>query len=354
VAETADEALAHYAGTDEADEAEGADEVADHADDGGAPLDPAGLDAALAALRGGADVPPGHRSGFAALVGRPNVGKSTLLNALLERKVSIVTPKPQTTRHRILGLLNRPAYQIALVDTPGIHAGHRRMLNQYMNRSATASLDDADVIVFVVEALRWTDEDERVLERVRRANRPTILAVNKVDRAQPRAKLLPYVDNLSKRFDFAAVVPLSALKRDNLARLPDVIGGLLPEGPPMFPEDQVTDKSERFQAAELIREKLTMRLQEELPYGLTVEIERQEDLEDGRLAINAIIWVERPGQKAIVIGEGGALLKEVGRAARLDLNRLYGRRVHLELWVKVKENWADSAAALRSFGYEGS
>jgi GTP-binding protein Era len=223
-----------------------------------------------------------------------------------------------------------------------------------MNRSATASLDDADVIVFVVEALRWTDEDERVLERVRRANRPTILAVNKVDRAQPRAKLLPYVDNLSKRFDFAAVVPLSALKRDNLARLPDVIGGLLPEGPPMFPEDQVTDKSERFQAAELIREKLTMRLQEELPYGLTVEIERQEDLEDGRLAINAIIWVERPGQKAIVIGEGGALLKEVGRAARLDLNRLYGRRVHLELWVKVKENWADSAAALRSFGYEGS
>jgi GTP-binding protein Era len=317
-------------------------------------LDDAQIAATLAALRPVAAVPAGHRAGFAALVGRPNVGKSTLLNALLERKLSIVTPKPQTTRHRILGLLNRPGYQVALVDTPGIHDGRRRMLNQYMNRSATASLDDADVIVLVIEALRWTDDDERVLERVKRAGRPTVLAVNKVDRARQKARLLPYVEELSRRHEFAAVVPLSALKGDNVARLPDVIGGLLPEGPPMFPEDQLTDKSERFQAAEIIREKLTLRLQEELPYGLTVEIEREEELEDGRLAINAIVWVERPGQKAIVIGEGGGLLKEVGRAARLDLNVLYGRRVHLELWVKVKENWADSAAALRSFGYEGS
>jgi GTPase len=337
----------------------GDDDAPGHVDvtapvESGAALDAAGVDAALAALRPRADVPADHRAGFAALVGRPNVGKSTLLNALLERKLSIVTPKPQTTRHRILGLLNRPGYQVALVDTPGIHDGHRRMLNQYMNRSATASLDDADVIVFVVEALRWTDEDDRVLARVKRAGRPTVLAINKVDRAKPKEKLLPYVEALSKRHEFAAVVPMSALKRDNLARLPDVIGGLLPEGPPMFPEDQLTDKSERFQAAEIIREKLTLRLQEEVPYGLTVEIERQEELEDGRLAINAIIWVERPGQKAIVIGEGGALLKEIGRAARLDLNGLYGRRVHLELWVKVKENWADSAVALRSFGYEGS
>jgi GTP-binding protein Era len=298
--------------------------------------------------------PAGFRSGFAALVGRPNVGKSTLLNALLGAKVSIVTPKPQTTRHRILGLLNRPTYQIALVDTPGIHDGHRRMLNQYMNRSATASLEDADAVVFVVEALRFTDEDQRVLERVKRAGRPAVLAVNKVDRVRPKGKLLPFVEELSRRHEFAAVVPISAMKRDNLARLPDVIAGLLPEGPPLFPPEQVTDRSERFRTAEIIREKLTMRLQEELPYGLTVEIEREEELEDGRLAINAVIWVERPGQKAIVIGEGGALLKEVGRAARLDLNRLYGRRVHLELWVKVKENWADSAAALRSFGYEGS
>jgi GTP-binding protein Era len=304
-------------------------------------------------LLSSAPVPEGHRAGFAAIVGRPNVGKSTLLNALLGSKVSIVTAKPQTTRHRILGLLNRPDYQLALVDTPGIHDGHRRMLNQYMNRSATASLDDADVIVFVVEAMRWTDEDERVLLRVKRAGRPAVLVINKVDRAKPKSRLLPYVEEIAKRHEFSAVVPLSALKQDNLARLPDVIGALLPEGPPMFPAEQVTDRSDRFRAAEIVREKLTMRLQEELPYGLAVEIERMEDLEDGRLAVNAVIWVERPGQKAIVIGEAGALLKEVGRAARLDLNRLFGRRVHLELWVKVKENWADSAAALRSFGYEG-
>jgi GTP-binding protein Era len=341
-------------------DAAGDDEARLEIDDDGSDVvavgdDAPGLDAdAISAALAGPPVPDGHRSGFAALVGRPNVGKSTLLNTLLGSKVSIVTPKPQTTRHRILGLLNRPLYQIALVDTPGIHDGHRRMLNQYMNRSATASLEDADVVVFVVEALRWTDEDERVLQRVKRANRPTVLAINKVDRAKPKSRLLPFVDEIAKRHEFAAVVPMSALKGDNLARLPDVIGGLLPEGPPMFPAEQVTDRSDRFRAAEIIREKLTMRLQEELPYGLTVEMERLEDLEDGRLAINAVIWVERPGQKAIVIGEGGALLKEVGRAARLDLNRLYGRRVHLELWVKVKENWADSAAALRSFGYEGS
>lgn len=296
---------------------------------------------------------PPHRAGFAALVGRPNVGKSTLLNALLERKLSIVTPKPQTTRHRILGILTRPTYQIAIVDTPGIHDGHRRMLNQYMNRSASASLDDADVVVFLVEALRWTDEDERVLDRIKRAGRPAILVVNKVDRAQPRSKLLPYLEEMGRKFDFAAVLPISALKRDNLKQLPDVVAGFLPESPQMFPPEQYTDRSDRFQATEIIREKLTLRVQEELPYGLTVELEKVEELEDGRLEIHAVIWVERPGQKAIVIGEGGAVLKEIGRAARLDLNRLYGRRVHLELWVKVKENWADSAAALRSFGYEG-
>jgi GTP-binding protein Era len=177
--------------------------------------------------------------------------------------------------------------------------------------------------------------------------------VNKADRVRPREKLLPYLDELGRKHEFVAVVPLSALKRDNVARLPEVVAGFLPESPQLFPPEQYTDRSERFQAAEIIREKLTLRLQAELPYGLTVEIEKVDELEDGRLEIHAVIWVERPGQKAIVIGEGGALLKEVGRAARLDLNRLYGRRVHLELWVKVKENWADSAAALRSFGYEG-
>ncbi len=296
---------------------------------------------------------PAHRAGFVALVGRPNVGKSTLLNALLDRKLAIVSPKPQTTRHRILGLLNRPGYQIALVDTPGLHGGARRMLNQYMNRAAASSLADADLVAFVVEALRWNDEDARVLERIRSAHRPALVLVNKVDRARPRAKLLPFIESLAARHPFLEVVPVSALKADNVARLPDLFARHLPESPPLFPPEQVTDRSERFQAAEIVREKLMLRLQQELPYGLTVELERMDETPDGRLEIGAVVWVERPGQKAIVIGEGGALLKEVGTAARHDLNRLFGRRTHLELWVKVKENWADNANALKAFGYEG-
>jgi len=294
-----------------------------------------------------------HRAGFVAIVGRPNVGKSTLLNTLLERKLSIVSPKPQTTRHRILGLLNRPGFQIALVDTPGLHIGGRRMLNTVMNRTAATSLADADLVAFVVEALRFTAEDEKVLQRIQGAGRPTVLVVNKVDRAQPRERLLPFIASLTEMHPFIEVVPLSALKRDNVSALPLALAKHLPESPPMFPPEQVTDRSEKFQTTEIIREKLTMRLQQELPYGLTVEIERMDETEDGRLEIGAVIWVEREGQKAIVIGEGGSLLKEVGRSARYDLNKLFGRRTHLELWVKVKDNWADSANALRSFGYDG-
>ena len=294
-----------------------------------------------------------HRAGFVAIVGRPNVGKSTLLNTLLERKLSIVSPKPQTTRHRILGLLNRPGFQIALVDTPGLHIGGRRMLNTVMNRTAATSLADADVVAFVVEALRFTAEDEKVLQRIKGAGRPTVLVVNKVDRAQPRERLLPFIADLGAMHPFIEVVPLSALKYDNVSALPLALAKHLPESPPMFPPEQITDRSEKFQVTEIIREKLTMRLQQELPYGITVEIERMDETEDGRLEIGAVIWVEREGQKAIVIGEGGSLLKEVGRSARYDLNHLFGRRTHLELWVKVKDNWADSANALRSFGYDG-
>jgi GTP-binding protein Era len=292
-----------------------------------------------------------YRCGFAAIVGRPNVGKSTLLNALIGTKVSIVTPKPQTTRHRILGILTRPHSQIVFVDTPGIHVQERRVMNQYMNRSALSSLLDADVLLLVVEALQWTEDDERVLERVRDSNRPAIVVVNKVDRVREKPRLLPYLKELARRADFKAVVPLSAERRDNLAKLPKLIEELLPEGPAHFPTDQVTDRSERFLAAEIIREKLTWRLREELPYGLTVEIERFEEL-GNRLVIGAVVWVERPGQKAIVIGAGGERLKEIGRLARLELNELLKKAVHLELWVKVKENWADSEQALKSFGYE--
>ena len=294
------------------------------------------------------------RCGIAALVGRPNVGKSTLLNALLGSKVSIVSPKPQTTRTRIHGVLTRPGLQIVFADLPGIHTKQPRAINRYMNRTALSSLADSDVNLFVIEALRWTDEDERALGELRQAGRPIVLVINKVDRAKPKERLLPFIDEIVRKAEFAEVVPLSALKRNNIDRLPDVIARYLPESPQLYPPDQLTDVSDRFMAAEIVREKLTRRLQEEVPYGLVVEIEGMGDAEDepGKLVIQAVIWVERTGQKAIVIGKGGELLKEVGRAARLELRHHFGKPVHLELWVKVREGWTDDESALRSFGFE--
>jgi GTP-binding protein Era len=298
--------------------------------------------------------PPLVRCGFAALAGRPNVGKSTLLNTLLGRKVSIVSPKPQTTRTRIHGVLNRPGMQIAFVDLPGIHVKQTRAMNRYMNRTAISSLSDVDLNLFVVEALRWTEEDERVLEALKQAGLPVVLLINKVDRAHPKERLLPFIEQLSAKADFADIVPISATREATLARLPELIARHLPEQPRIFPEDQVTDSPDHFMAAELIREKLMLRLQEELPYGLVVEIEGMGDSEDepGKLVVQAVIWVERAGQKAIVIGKGGDLLKTVGRQARLDLNEYFGKPVHLELWVKVKEGWSDDENAMRKFGYD--
>jgi GTP-binding protein Era len=297
-----------------------------------------------------------HRCGYAAIVGRPNVGKSTLLNALVGTKLSIVAPKPQTTRHRILGILTQPRCQIVFVDTPGIHSTGRRVMNQYMNRSATSSLADADVILFVLEALVWNDEDARILERVKQAARPAIALVNKIDRVRDKGLLLPYLEALSRRMTFMDIVPISAENRVNLADLPQLVEKHLPRAPAFFPPDQLTDRSERFLAAEIVREKLTWRMREELPYGIAVQIERfeEEPGKDGkrRMAIGAVIWVERTGQKAIVIGAGGERLKEIGRLARLELNGLFDAIVHLELWVKVKENWADNEHALRAFGYD--
>ena len=294
-----------------------------------------------------------HRCGYVALIGRPNVGKSTLLNALVGQKVSITSPKPQTTRHRIVGILGGPGFQAVFLDTPGLHARQHRGLNRAMSRAALGSLAEADLLLLVVDATRWTQEDEAALERVRQSEKPVVLIVNKCDKVKPREKLLPTLERLSALHAFDAVVPLSALKGDNVERLKDVIAPLLPEGEAIYAEDQVTDRSVRFLAAEIVREKLTRVLQEELPYGISVEIERWEE-EDNRLLIGAVIWVEREGQRKIVIGEGGQRLKEVGQAARLDINDMLERRVHLELWVKVRENWADNEAALRQFGYDPS
>jgi GTP-binding protein Era len=292
------------------------------------------------------------RSGFVALAGRPNVGKSTLLNALVGQKLSIVTPRPQTTRHRVIGLLQLPEAQIAFVDTPGLHHGPRRALNRSMNRTAAAAVGEADVVLLVVEAMKWTTEDDLALERISSVGHATVAVVNKVDRVRPRERLLPFLAQLADRHTFKEIVPISASKGDNLAALRKLIVALLPQGEAMFPRDQLTDRSMNFRIAETIREKLTLELVEELPYGVAVEVEQIEVEEDGRKAVSAVIWVDRAGQKPIVIGAQGARLKRIGRAARLELNALFKERFHLILWVKVRQDWADDARALRQLGME--
>ena len=291
------------------------------------------------------------RSGFAALVGRPNVGKSTLLNALVGQKLSIVTPRPQTTRHRIVGISHLPNAQIAFVDTPGLHRHGSRALNRAMNRTASTSLNDADVVVLVIDATKWTAEDDLALERVAASHLPAIAAVNKIDQVRPRERLLPYLAELAKRHNFAAIVPLSALKGDNVDDLRNTIAQQLPVAPAMYADGELTDRSLEFRIAEMIREKLTLELNQEVPYGVAVEVERMGE-QDGQLTVDAAIWVDREGQKPIVIGAKGERLKRVGRSARVSLNALLGRRLHLTLWVKVRENWADNARALKQLGLE--
>ncbi|MGD9339402.1 MAG: GTPase Era [Chromatiales bacterium] len=291
------------------------------------------------------------RSGYVVIAGRPNVGKSTLMNRLLGEKLSIVSHKPQTTRHRILGVLSDTASQIVFVDTPGLHRDAARALNRSLNRAAKTAVADADLAVFVIEALRWTEEDDDVLQRLRQHEIPTFLAINKIDRIADKSALLPFIDDMRNRTGCEEIFPLSALKDDGVARLLDAIRTRLPVGPALFPADQLTDRSERFIAAEIIREKLTRALHQELPYGINVEIEAYQEDEKG-VRINAVIWVERPGQKAIAIGHKGETMKAVGRAARLDLKKRLGRPVHLELWVKVLSNWADNERHLRRFGYD--
>jgi len=296
-----------------------------------------------------------HRCGSVAVIGRPNVGKSTLTNALVGAKISIVSNRPQTTRHRLLGIASYPQGQIVLVDTPGLHRGQGKFkasaMSRVMNRAARGSLEDVNAAVMVIEAGRWDEEDTLAYNVLSDAGIPVVLVVNKVDRLKDKAALLPFLGQVSEGRQFAAVHPVSALKRKGLEALVKDLLALLPEAPPMFGEDEITDRSQRFLAGELVREQLMRQLGEELPYATTVEIERF--AEDGNLLrIGAVIWVEREGQKAIVIGKGGTRLKEIGAKARQQMERLFGAKVFLETWVRVREGWSDDEAALKAFGYE--
>lgn len=292
---------------------------------------------------------PDSRCGFVAIVGRPNVGKSTLLNHILGQKLSITSRKPQTTRHQVLGIKTEGPVQAIYVDTPGMHEEEPRAINRYMNKAATSALKDVDVAVFVVDQMSWTTADEMVLEKLSSLKCPVILAVNKVDRIENREALLPHLDMLSRKRDFAEIIPLSALKGMNLEPLEEAVGRFLPQSVHFYPDDQITDRSERFMASEMVREKITRQLGAELPYSVAVEIE--EFRRDGKtLHISALILVEREGQKKIMIGDKGERLRRIGQEARADMERLFDSKVMLRLWVKVKRGWADSERALKSLG----
>lgn len=291
------------------------------------------------------------RAGLVAIVGRPNVGKSTLMNHLLGQKVSITSRKPQTTRHRIHGILTRNDYQIVFADTPGIHSGEQRALNRYMNQAAMSALDGVDVICFMVDGLKWTPADEHVLNLLPDNDTPILLLINKVDALADKSGLLPHIDDLCQRRPFAEVVPVSALRGHNLPALEQALACRLPQAPFWFDEDQITDRSVRFMVAEIIREKVVRQLGDEVPHQVTVEIEMWTDGE--RLTdIAACILVERPGQKRILIGSGGERIKQIGTQARIDIEQLLERKVMLDLWVKVRSGWSDDLRALRSLGYD--
>ena len=291
------------------------------------------------------------KSGYVAIIGRPNVGKSTLINRVLGQKLCITSRRPQTTRHRILGIKTEESSQLVYVDTPGLHTDGKRAMNRYLNRAAASSIDDVDVILFMVDGLNWTDDDEQVLERLKsNATAPVILVLNMVDKLSDKAMLLPHVEKITQEYNFAKVLPISASKGINVDELETEIKQLVPEGELIFPEDQFTDRSSRFLAAELVREKLFRQLGQELPYSLTVEIEQYKQ-EDELIRISAVIYVERSGQKSIVIGKKGELLKAVGREARIEMEGMFDSKVFLELWVKVRDGWSDNDRMLKNLGY---
>ena len=289
--------------------------------------------------------------GFIAIVGRPNVGKSTLLNQLLGQKISITSRKPQTTRHRIMGIHTEGEYQAIYVDTPGLHMEEKRAINRLMNRAASSSIGDVEMVIFVVEGTKWTADDEMVLNKLKDGRVPVLLAINKVDNLTDKSILLPHLQFLGQQMNFMDVVPISAEKGDNVDTIASIVRKRLPEAEHHFPEDYITDRSQRFMASEIIREKLMRFLGAELPYSVTVEIEQFVTNERGGLTINGLILVEREGQKKMVIGNKGAKIKVIGTEARRDMEEMFESKVHLELWVKVKSGWADDERALRSLGY---
>ena len=290
-----------------------------------------------------------HRTGLVAIVGRPNVGKSTLLNSLVGAKISITSKKAQTTRHRITGIVTRPHDQIVFVDTPGFQTRHANALNRAMNRAVTTSLADVDLVLLVIEAARFDARDQAVLELIPAA-RPVLLAINKIDRLADKRALLPFIEQLARAHDFAEILPVSAERGTQLTHLLDALARHLPAAPPLFPADEITDRSERFLAAELIREKAFRLLGEEVPYGVGVMIDKFEE-EGGLRRIHATLIVDRTGHKAILIGGGGEKLKAIATQARRDMERLFGARVFLEVWVKIKGGWADDERQLGLMGY---
>ncbi len=291
-----------------------------------------------------------QRAGYCVLAGRPNVGKSTLINRLVGQKLAITSRKPQTTRHSILGVKSLEGGQILFVDTPGMHQRGDQPMNRYLNRAARSAMADVDIILLVVEALQWTLEDAKVLESIIPMTAVKLAAVNKIDRVKDKSVLLPFFDELRSRHDFAEIIPISAESGDNVDLLEQKILDLMPEGEPLFPGDQLTDRNERFFAAEFVREQLIRRYAKEIPYALTVEIEDFK-ASDGIYRISALVWVEKEGQKNIIIGKRGAALKEVAQNARIEMERFFGTKVFLQIWVKVKKSWSSDENALVRLGY---